>query len=168
MPFPSKSVANEILTLAKRDGISVSPMKLQKLVFYAHGWNLAVQDAPLIDEQIECWQFGPVVRTLFMEFKEYGPDSIPRLARRRKFTKKGWQTSEPRLPETAVNESRIINLVWDAYKDFSAIKLSNMTHEEGTPWARVFSEHGKNPPRGTDIPAQYIKQYFDSLMSSDE
>jgi len=44
-------------------------MKLQKLVYYAHGWHLALNNEPLIDEQVECWQYGPVISSLFHEFK---------------------------------------------------------------------------------------------------
>ena len=76
MAYNSKAVANYFLELGDWDGESISPMKIQKLVYYAHGWHLGVTDEPLIDEQIECWPYGPVVDSLFHQFKHYGSGPI--------------------------------------------------------------------------------------------
>ena len=42
----------------------VSPLKLQKLVYYAQAWSLALDEEPLFEESIEAWKNGPVVRNL--------------------------------------------------------------------------------------------------------
>jgi uncharacterized phage-associated protein len=39
----------------------LSNMKLQKLVYYAQGLHLALNDAPLFKGKIEAWTYGPVV-----------------------------------------------------------------------------------------------------------
>lgn len=35
-----------------------------KLVYFAHGWNLAINQAPLIDDTIEAWPC-PVIPALY-------------------------------------------------------------------------------------------------------
>jgi uncharacterized phage-associated protein len=55
MPFDSKAVANEFLKLAEQDGVKLSPMKLLKLVYFAHGWHLALKGEPLLNERVEAW-----------------------------------------------------------------------------------------------------------------
>lgn len=44
---------------------AVDRLKLQKLVYYAQGWSLAWDGAPLFRERIEAWRAGPVVRDLW-------------------------------------------------------------------------------------------------------
>ena len=56
---------------------SLTPLKLQKLIYYAHGWHLAIRNAPLIDEVIEAWEYGPVVPNVYHEFKKFGNRPIP-------------------------------------------------------------------------------------------
>ncbi len=58
------TVADELLRLAKRSGISLSPMKLMKLVYIAQGWHLAIKDAVLFGNRIEAWKYGPVIPDL--------------------------------------------------------------------------------------------------------
>src|SRR5437762_397203 len=74
--YSARALANTFLELAKEEGKSLSPLQLQKLVYYAHGWNLGIRNAPLIDAPIEAWRFGPVVQSLYHEFKEYGNNPI--------------------------------------------------------------------------------------------
>jgi len=70
------AIANYFIELAKNDANLVSPMKLQKLVYFALGWCLALADKPLINEKVEAWQYGPVVGSLYREFKKYGNEGI--------------------------------------------------------------------------------------------
>ena len=79
-PFNSKAVANHFLELAKRDGQTIDPMKIQKLAYYAHGFFLALYDKPLLDDRVEAWKWGPVIPSLYHEFKQYGGGPIVGLA----------------------------------------------------------------------------------------
>lgn len=79
-PFPAKEIANYFLGIADNNGKPISPMKLLKLVYYAHGWHLALSGNPLIKENVEAWRFGPVVRCLYDEFKIWGNGPIRKRA----------------------------------------------------------------------------------------
>src|SRR3569833_3739547 len=76
MAYDAKAVANYILDIADERGVAVSPMKLLKLVYFSHGWHLAVTGKPLLNEQVEAWKFGPVVSELYHEFKAFGNSPI--------------------------------------------------------------------------------------------
>ncbi len=49
----------------------ISPLKLQKLVYYAHAWHYTICGVPLFEEGIEAWMNGPVVPSLFRRFARY-------------------------------------------------------------------------------------------------
>ena len=82
MPYHSSlAIANEFLRRAKDDGRELTQMHLQKLVYLAHGWCLAVTGKPLIEEKIQAWDYGPVIKPLYDALKSYGSANIPRLIR---------------------------------------------------------------------------------------
>lgn len=168
MPYPAKAVANCFLSLAGDD--DVSPMKMQKLVYFAHGWLLAVDNDPLINEQIEAWKYGPVVPSLFRCLKHYGnspidrPIVITKVTRDSETGKLIMRRSTPSLKDyedEGVNiATAVIERTWHEYGKYSAVRLSNMTHEQGGPWDRVMNDCDRQPPHGTDIPRKYIEEHF--------
>src|SRR5260370_7712236 len=76
MPYPAKAVANEFLELAKKDGQQLTQMQLQKLVYFAYGWYLAITGTRLIDERVEGWQWGPVFPSIYKGLKRFGSSSV--------------------------------------------------------------------------------------------
>jgi uncharacterized phage-associated protein len=66
----AQDVAEYFLTLVDDEaGDSLSNLKLQKLVYYAQGFHLALTEKPLFDEAIEAWEHGPVVPGLYHKLK---------------------------------------------------------------------------------------------------
>ncbi|MEM9451830.1 MAG: type II toxin-antitoxin system antitoxin SocA domain-containing protein [Cyanobacteria bacterium P01_E01_bin.6] len=115
------SVAKYFLSLADEDaGDLISNLKLQKLVYYAQGFYLAIYDKPLFSEQIKAWEHGPVVPELYRQYKEYGASGIP-VPRDVNFDVFDGETEE------------LLNEIYAVYGQFSAWKLRTMTHEEH-PW----------------------------------
>ncbi len=169
MPFHSLAVANEFLDIAEKAGNPIGPMKLQKLVYFAHGWYLAFKDAPLIHEMVEAWEYGPVISSIYHEFKEFGRGNITGRATR--FIKKESKNlSIPFLMEDSPNQDldfakSLISQVWKVYGKFSGIQLSNMTHKSDTPWYKICQQHNGKPPRGLDIPEELIKSHFKEKLN---
>lgn len=159
----AKAAANYFLDKTKASGGEMTSMKLQKLLYFAQGWHLAVEDRPLFDEQIEAWQWGPVVPTVWREFKDLGSRPIDRKATIAKLNNLtlAWDTPELLIPESR----QIVDAVWDGYKDYSAAQLMSLTHQKDAPWHDVFDEYGGKIPLGTDIPLASIKKYFKAMLA---
>ena len=52
-------VAEYFLSKSEVDaGDVITNLKLQKLVYYAQGFSLAINNRPLFNEQIRAWQHG--------------------------------------------------------------------------------------------------------------
>lgn len=158
MPFSAAAVANEFLHLAHRDRKNITPLKMQKLVYFAHGWHLAITGRPLLTEPIQAWKFGPVIPTLYQEFKEYGADPIP-------FPATAYVAGQGQVvvrlehegtPEEVQVARQIIERVWREYGKYTAAQLTTFTHSEDSPWART---PDKEEP-GTVISNDEIRDYF--------
>jgi uncharacterized phage-associated protein len=117
----ASDVAKYFLTLSDPDeGDVVSNLKLQKLVYYAQGFHLALHGRPLFQDPVVAWQHGPVVPDLYHHYKEHGGNAIPMPV--------GFDANV-----FSANERDVLNEVWNVYGQFSAWKLRDMTHEE-PPW----------------------------------
>ena len=114
-------IANRIVLLSNPEiGDLMTNLKLQKLLYYAQGFHLAIHNQPIFGEDIYAWQYGPVVKEVYHYFKKYGSEYIPVEA-----------ADNANLTE---QEEDLIFEVWDVYGQFSALKLMQLTHEE-PPWS---------------------------------
>ena len=133
MPYLPAHVANTFLYRASADGISdMSPLKMQKLVYCLNGWHLATRAAPVVGELFEAWPYGPVLSSLYHEFKKFGANPIQAYA-----SEIDPRTGQYRpLMVTPDDKSffAIFDPVWNRYKNKSGLELSALTHAPGTPW----------------------------------
>jgi uncharacterized phage-associated protein len=166
MPFSAKAVANEFIALAKQERRSLTPMQVLKLVYLAHGWHLAITGKPLLDERIEAWRFGPVVPSIYHEFKKYGNGPIKELAKTTTVVHDGGRMILSLIPlelrgDGSATAKKIIREVWEKYKHLSAVQLSNLTHLPDSPWSKTPNKDIK----GTDIQDGVIQEYFHALAA---
>lgn len=139
--FTSSHVANFILDNAEKEELSVTPLKLLKLVYLCYGWVRAITDIRLFEEHFEAWDYGPVIPSLYGEFKKYGGEGIPNSERSYIYDFE----RDPYVPRI-VDHQRITSIMqkcWDAFKAYKASSLVNETHEKDGPWSKVY-EKGKN------------------------
>lgn len=121
--IPVQEVANYFLDkLDIETEDCISNLKLQKLVYYAQGFVLALTHKKLFNDKIEAWLHGPVVRVLYDEYKANGATAIVK-------TENLEYTNLQKYPELM----EILDEVYQVYGQFSAWKLRNMTHDE-RPW----------------------------------
>lgn len=106
---------------------SISPKKLQKLVYYSYAWSIALlNDSPeniqfkLFESDVEAWVHGPVVPELYRKYKDFGWQEIPQV--------KDFDES--------IFASEILDIlqqVWDVYGGFTGNQLEAISHKE-MPW----------------------------------
>ena len=126
-------------------GDNISNLKLQKLVYYAQGFYLALYDKPLFSESIEAWTHGPVVPALYREYKDFGAGAIP-IPQDMDFSIYDEQTKE------------LLDDIFNVFGQFSAWKLRNMTHTE-PPWKDADTCANKI------ISHESMKEYFKTRLN---
>lgn len=138
-------IAKAFLKLSQPDtGDTISNLKLQKLLYYAQGFHLAIYDGrPLFEEDIIAWSYGPIVREVYDEYSELGSSAIP-------------------MPDENIEltseENELIGDVWSVYGQFSALKLMEMTHNE-MPWMTT--------EKNSVISHEKLREFFKDLVISE-
>lgn len=135
MKASSTVLCNNILFRGNRDGIKISPMKLQKLMYFVcRDYVISYGTSP-ISEQFEVWQYGPVLPSVYSEFKSFRSNPITKYAT--DANGNAFMVSENDNPALA----SIIDVVWRKYQTKTGIELSKITHQPESGWYRAFSEH---------------------------
>jgi len=134
----------------------MTPMKLLKLVYIAHGWSLGLFERPLIGEQVQAWEYGPVVPSVFRDFRRWKREPIE--SQKALLTERG----EYVIPTVHdVNARKLLEWVWEKYKEFNGLQLSSMTHQSGTPWD--ITRRQSNAVR-SEIPQPLIRAHYRHLQ----
>lgn len=140
----TRAVANWFILRGREKRTPVSLMKLQKLMYYAHGWAMAINDAPLLDEDVEAWDHGPVVFSVYKKADTFGSAPITS------------PIGDGLDIELSSDEVDVLEQVWDKYGALTAAQLRAMTHEPGTPW----SDHYMRGAHRKTIPDDSIRAWF--------
>ena len=124
-------VANTFLYYGFEEGIKITPMKLQKLVYFLFQRYAKTTQNKLFSEQFETWKYGPVLPSIYFEFNSYGSSPIKKFARDAQ-----GKVHILNIPsDKALNDCW--NDIWNRYKYYSGPELSAITHQEGTAWSKA-------------------------------
>lgn len=128
---------------------TITNLKLNKLLYFAQGYSLALYNAPLFSENIEAWQYGPVVSNVYHKFKSNNKENIANTYGN--FSHDIFDSDTIELLLAVIND----------YGKYSSSKLIEITHEKGSPWDMVYSENANNI-----ISNSSIKEYFKNVSIS--
>lgn len=155
--YPPEAIANNILWLAHREGVPITPMKLLKLVYIVYGWSLALlKRRKLFDEPIEAWKWGPVVPSIYYQFQRFGREPIPvgEYAFKNRIDDESGEiidTTRPIIDPEDEDVLRVLGVVWRAYKNKGGADLSRLTHAPDGAWERAWAKGRNTPLRDEDI-----------------
>lgn len=153
----ARALANFLLDYASGQKCPITIMALLKILYFAHGWHLAKTGAPLVRNNFEAWQLGPVVRIVWECFRDQGDKPIT--SRATKFDPIA-QTHVVAYCEPAEDEASLLRSAVRAYGWIDAMALSQMTHRTGSPWDRVWNAPDGRVVAGMRISNEAIRQHF--------
>ena len=154
------NMSEYVILFCQNMGVSISPLKLQKLLYYIQSWHIAKFDKEtLFNELPEAWVNGPVYRDIYNSYKTsfFRNENIltdldeEQLANKLKEVQDSLQVSEDQL--------KLINTVLQAYSKLSDERLVMMTHSE-EPWNEA--RKGLSPIERSDkkLLVETIYNYF--------
>jgi uncharacterized phage-associated protein len=157
MPLPTKAVVNSLLARSFKEGrTDMTPMKVQKMLFFLNGWYLAINGKPCIQEAFEVWKFGPVVPSIYRDLKQFGGGPITSYLKDYDSESESFKSHV--IANTQSQFYEVLDLTWTKYIGIDAIRLSAMTHAKDSPWATAKRQKSKV------IDNEIIKTYFIGLV----
>lgn len=150
-PYDSRVVANAFIDIARLERDLIDPMKIQKLVYLAHGWYLAMMGEPLIKDPVQAWPYGPTIPELYHEMKQYGAGPISDY-----YMIMSPERKEFEIPFPSQEDMKFLKTVWMAYGPLTETQLSEVTHNSETPWADAY----QRSDAALEIPNEKIQAYY--------
>lgn len=148
--YKAADVARYIIYLAsqemgdkhkEREGIS--NLKLQKMLYFAQAYFLAKLNRALFSDAIEAWELGPVVRSVYEQYKKHKSNAIIE--------------KEDTSSLSDKDKEIIKSPVWSTFGEYSARRLVDIAHAH-PPWQEASKTWNKI------ISRQAIKDYYTSLF----
>lgn len=148
-PIKALLAAKYFLQLGDKAKRNMTHKKLQKLLYYAQAWSLALHDKILFKEPIEAWIHGPVVPQVYQHFKKFGFGQI---------------TDNSTIDLTLINPHiDLLNEVWRVYGKYDSDYLELLTHNED-PWIFARNEIDVNKASQAVISHEIMRSYYSSLL----
>lgn len=141
--YSALNIARYIIERCNLQGKPISNLKLQKILYFVQAEFLVTRNQPCFAEEIEAWDFGPVIPEVYHKYKIYGGASIPTIGK------------AMNLIAISKNDQVLINGMVDECAKYSASALVELTHNQ-TPWIEAYYSEGYN----NVIPKNKIKEYF--------
>jgi uncharacterized phage-associated protein len=146
MIHDASEIAHVFLRLSHPEcGDLISNLKLQRLLYYAQGFHLALYDAPLFSDPIEAWNYGPVVPSVYREYNHHGSGALP------------VEHSTDIHQHITDEQLNLIQEVYEVYGQYSGLKLMHITHQED-PWKTTTAGPGNV------IDPEKMKRYFKTRL----
>jgi uncharacterized phage-associated protein len=142
--YQSRAIANYLI---EHSPGGLDPLQVMKLSYIAHGFTLGLFERPLLEDDIEAWKFGPVVRKIYA-FIPGGSNRITEpLSRER--------------PDLTDDDRAVVDSVLNQYGRYSGLYLSSLTHRPGSPWEKTWSKYGQNAV----IPRDLIQSHYSGIIA---
>ena len=131
---------------------------INKLVYFTYGFALASLNRKLFTEEIEAWKYGPVVPSLYHEFKHFEENPINKLSIHYSRTRRS--ISKPTVDEEDKAIINILKTIDKYYGEQSEEEISKMTHHTNSPWENSYLDKEDN----CKINYTDIKKHFKELL----
>lgn len=144
--YNSRGIANYFIEKAAATG-GLDALQVLKLIYISHGYTLGILGKPLIEDDVEAWKYGPVVRRVY--------SMLP--AGSSKITGSIGATEPPKF---AKDDHSIVDAVYEKYGHLNGIYLSTLTHRRGSPWEKTWSTYGQDAV----IPRELIHAHYKKIL----
>lgn len=149
--YKAMDVAKYVIYYCIEHDIPISNLKLQKLLYFIQAIYLVQLKVPCFNDEIQAWDFGPVVPNVYHKFKQYGAGNIP------------YVNAEIYDVGNKIDDKdkKRIAIILEGFAHYRAIDLVKATHEQD-PWKNVYQKGQHN----ISISNQSIRNYFEKVLSA--
>lgn len=155
-PVPVSYISDYFIALSNTTGSLITNLKLQKLVYYAQAWNLAVCKTELISEDFQAWIHGPVVPELYNCYKDFKWNPIVR----EDLSEEALKTIYSKLSGLS---QEVLSDVVEEYFCMDAYALEKSTHNE-QPWLQARIGLAEDEPSTNIISKDSMIEFYSQYV----
>ncbi|UWQ16255.1 Panacea domain-containing protein [Jannaschia sp. M317] len=150
-PDASARLADFLIVESRERGDLLTPLKLQKLMFYADAWHMALYGSEITSERFQAWVHGPVALSQYHRFKEYRWRPI---------------LDDIERPDFSQATAQHLCEIVDVFGVETGPALEVMTHQE-QPWIEARGGIPDDQPSNAFIDKTTTKEFYASLADKD-
>lgn len=135
-----------------KKGGDITPLALQKLLYYAQAFYHAIFKETLFDNDCQAWAYGPVFPEVYYKYKNYGYNPI----------ENHFDEQDCNFNELTLKEISFLDTILSSFGCFSGMVLSKMTHSE-KPWIETRGSLKPEDRSVTVIDKKLIYEYFEKI-----
>lgn len=147
----AESKINTVIQYLLSQCEDITPLALQKALYYIQGFYFAFYKSFLFSEDCQAWVHGPVYRDIYFRYRDYHFDAIE--------TSDGFDASVFSSGEMAIYDSVINNLCC-----YSGKVLERFTHNE-LPWLTTRGNLSVSTQSDRIIDKSLIADYFSTIKA---
>ena len=148
------ALANFFINKSQKDGVPITNLKLQKLMFIGYGWVTALTSPKLIgEEKFQAWQNGPVLPSIYHQMKRFGGNDLKEYAVE-------YYIEEDLVYIPKIKENEILGIldkIWGIYMKFTSKDLIDLISQDDAPWMNTIKNHTHN---SKEISNESIEKYY--------
>ncbi|MFO1033488.1 MAG: DUF4065 domain-containing protein [Hyphomicrobiales bacterium] len=154
----ARAIANFILDEFDPLENEISNKKINKLIYFGHGFSMLRLQLPLITNHVEAWAHGPVVKVVYEAFKQF--EFRPITARATCFNYLTDKEEVVSYDELTDSHRQLTRKVVQHFVRYSADDLEDMTHTQFGPWSKVWNTPVDARGLRSRIPDEEILHFF--------
>ena len=130
----------------------VTNLMLEKLLYFLEAIYMSItNDNKLYEEEFYAWEFGPVNKIIYKEYKEFGKYPIDIATR-----------------NLIINENnkQYIEILFKLFKDYKPFDLVTLSHSEGSPWKEISDKYDGEIEKNIIIEKTATKNWFKGIIDN--
>ena len=146
------AVAGTLIKKAEANGNDITHLQLQKMLYFCHALMLGCYGRPLLNQQFQAWQYGPVMASVYDTMK--GSGDLPIDAQR-------FHDHE----QYDEDETEVIDAVYAYCQGKHGYTLVKMACKAGAPWDTTRKTKKRNAQISNDKLQIYFGKFYERQES---
>ncbi len=128
--YSALDIARYVIDYSWDNKNTVSNLRVQKILYFVQAEFLVSKNSACFNDEIQAWSLGPVVPSVYHEYKIFGNSPIP---------SRGTNGQYYSIDES---DKKIIEDIVNQCNEHTTATLVNITHNQ-TPWIEAFNSSNK-------------------------
>ncbi|MDR1658398.1 MAG: DUF4065 domain-containing protein [Deltaproteobacteria bacterium] len=163
IPYAAIAVTNWFIERNRTHNGNLTPLKVQKLLYFSQAIHLADHKTPLFNEEILIWSYGPVIVEIYNLLKHYREEEINTLIKQTTAENNKSETITPTIDNDDKQTIDFLNNIWTVYAPIKPWTLANMSFTLG-PSKEVLASLGDDDNKNQIIPKEMLGRIFTKYL----